>query len=391
MLAKSTPKHIECTKPERPPCKLVGPLGRLSLFGHKLKNCCIYRLEMGKLKRVGRTTVIGLGRRVSVATCVACVVLSNLLVLQLHQLRLSSARATNDDCGNTLGASTASYNLAYEQSFGFFDDISDSDWKTHYQQAALTAPHYRYDDDRDKAKTAAEWIFFNWDPYFNCPRKRKIGGLGGGPKWVCDIDRLKRVAAQRQKQQGANESPCLVYSIGSKKNYKFEDGLFEIIGPMCEIHIFDPGPYDRQGMEERNMHFHQWGLGSSYSAEWMKKKERKGTFLSFQEIRKRLGHENRTIDLFKIDCEGCEWHSYRDWIGADLRQILIETHDLPDANAEKKTEFGIFPALSPSSFFDSLYHHGFVLFSKEVNTHRGLGRASEWSFLKLHSSFFHPK
>jgi hypothetical protein len=74
-----------------------------------------------------------------------------------------------------------------------------------------------------------------------------------------------------------------------------------------------------------------------------------------------------------------------------LRQILIETHDLPVADKEKRTDFGILPAMSASEFFESFYSHGFVLFSKEVNTNRGLGRSSEWSFLKLHSSFFQPK
>jgi Methyltransferase domain len=181
------------------------------------------------------------------------------------------------------------------------------------------------------------------------------------------------------------------------------------VGNDCEMHIFDPDPYDRPEMSAtKNMHFHQWGLGSSYSTEWMhrqtrtrtynkgrrRQQRRRGqtkqnrTFYSFQEIRQRLGHENSTIDLFKIDCEGCEWHTYKDWITADLRQVLIETHELPTTDREKHTVFGILPAISSSGVFDTFYDNGYVLFSKEVNTMKGNGYSSEWSFLKLSKDFF---
>jgi hypothetical protein len=81
-------------------------------------------------------------------------------------------------------------------------------------------------------------------------------------------------------------------------------------------------------------------------------------------------------------------HSYKDWISADLRQILIETHDLPVASHKKQTDFGILPAMNASSFFDAFRSNGYVLFSKEVNSVKGYGRSVEWSFLKLHTDFF---
>lgn len=82
---------------------------------------------------------------------------------------------------------------------------------------------------------------------------------------------------------------------------------------MCEVHVFDFGTYnnskfDRSTREKMNIHLHPWGLGSSYSKKYRWRAiERGEQFLPFQEIRKRLGHENRTIDIFKIDCESCEW------------------------------------------------------------------------------------
>ena len=100
-------------------------------------------------------------------------------------------------------------------------------------------------------------------------------------------------------------------------------------------------------------------------------------FLSFQEIQKLLGHENRRVDIFKIDCEGCEWSTYHDWLhpDVDVRQVLIETH-----GARRE----------PNKFFDRFLDMGLVPFSKEANTHPGAkptGQLFEWGFVKMHPNF----
>ena len=85
-------------------------------------------------------------------------------------------------------------------------------------------------------------------------------------------------------------------------------GLFKIVGDVCEVHIFDfSNNYDRDVNAEKNIHFHQLGLQGTHQ----NRKSQRGEFASFPEILKRLGHENRTIDIFKIDCEGCEWDTYK--------------------------------------------------------------------------------
>jgi hypothetical protein len=86
--------------------------------------------------------------------------------------------------------------------------------------------------------------------------------------------------------------------------------LYDILGPLCEIHVFDFSDFqqsDLTDLKAKNIHFHEWGLGSSYSMDYGRGIEQEQPFVAFQEIRRRLGHENRTIDLFKIDCESCEW------------------------------------------------------------------------------------
>ena len=329
----------------------------------------------------------------------------------------------------TFNIKETSLQLAYEHTYGYFHNIPNPEWEQHYVQRVSQSEHYRYPQDHDRyaSNQSASWIFSNWDPFFTCPHVKKIGGLGGGSKWICDIDRLEKVIERRKvydkfwsppksfieaspgkahtNRRHLHKPHCLIYSIGSNGNYVWEDALFDILGHECEIHIFDPDPFDRPGMTvKKNMYFHQWGLGSSYSMDWMHRQSRPRvkrkagrnqsninrarTLYSFQEIRKRLGHENCTIDLFKIDCEGCEWHTYKDWINADLRQILIETHEIPAQQYEKRTVFGILPAISVSEVFETFYKNGFVLFSKEVNTMKANGFSSEWSWLKLNSHFF---
>lgn len=127
----------------------------------------------------------------------------------------------------------------------------------------------------------------------------------------------------------------------------------------------DPGDFDKTSTRANNF-YHKWGITGSDKADNVE-------FLSFQETTKRLGHVNRTIDVFKIDCEGCEWDSYKDWITADIRQIQVETHMVKGAKT--------------LAFFDELQRHNFVMFHKEPNIHPGAGVSnivdSEWTILAL--------
>jgi hypothetical protein len=108
-------------------------------------------------------------------------------------------------CGST--------RLAYDQSLGFFHDICDADWIEFFQTPVREARNYRYDDDNNNnttnvnqgSKFPAQWNFFNWDRTFNCPHLQKVGGLGGGAKWTCDVDRLQRVVQERRQQQPTDD------------------------------------------------------------------------------------------------------------------------------------------------------------------------------------------
>lgn len=99
-----------------------------------------------------------------------------------------------------------------------------------------------------------------------------------------------------------------------------------------------------------------------------------------------LGHKGRTIDVLKIDCEGCEWSTYGSWFDADVRvdEMLVEIHaGTIDSNLNEihqswlslivGEQFFGRGALDPSRepvakrFLRRLYDENFYIFHKEPN------------------------
>jgi Methyltransferase domain len=186
--------------------------------------------------------------------------------------------------------------LAHKESFGFFDDISDEDWRRRQNRARL---HKHQVDPADKEVKErmhpTDWYLANYYPLFSCPNQQRVGIGGDGPKWVCDPLRLNAINRDTKNK-------CLVYSVGCNGNYAFEDGLVDLlVAGTCEIHVFDIKPHFGRPNDNvtKNIHFHPFGLKSSYGP------EKKGKLLTLQETMNHLGHHGRTIDIFKIDCEGC--------------------------------------------------------------------------------------
>jgi len=210
----------------------------------------------------------------------------------------------------------------------------------------------------------------------------RIGGDGNGdgPKWVCDPHRFKKMAARR-KAMDPNHPGCVVYSIGSCGDFSFELGMQKKVGEdICEYHIFDMGDYGPQVPKElKRAHYHQWGLKEQDPK--VDKPAPGQTFYGLLDTIKLLGHENLdTIDIFKIDCEGCEWDTFQDWIGEGiptLLQIQVELH-----NALKAGQKVV-------DFFDSFEKEGYLRFHKEPNLLWTKG--IEYAFLKLEKDFLQEK
>ncbi|KAL9178453.1 hypothetical protein ACHAXT_003783 [Thalassiosira profunda] len=157
-------------------------------------------------------------------------------------------------------------------------------------------------------------------------RMERYGAVGDGPKFLCGVDHLAQKAA-RLMEEGAGER-CLVYSIGSNNDVSFERAVHDFM-PGCEIHTFDP-TLQTAFVGDKYATFHNWGLGKDGESATMEGKS--WTAKGLETIMRELGHTNRTIDILKIDCEGCEYKTLPpvfDAIAAgnaQISQLQVEMH-----------------------------------------------------------------
>jgi len=253
------------------------------------------------------------------------------------------------------------FELAYRESLGFFDDIPSHTWKLMKQRIGHlhSIPGFSQTDYRNKYP--GFYYQYHNEPDFTCQHEMRIGNQGDGGKWICDPH---RITAQKS---------CLVYSVGSRGDFSFEEYVLKEIDPNCEIHTFDLEDFSDQA-EQYGIHFHPWGLG-------LENTEHNPKFIikSLQRTVTELGHRGRVIDIFKIDCDKCEWETYDSWFDADavLRQVQVEIHRNPQPKIQ--------------NFFRAFRNQGYVMFHKEPNTAYPLNSpvaAIELAFLKLDESFF---
>lgn len=157
--------------------------------------------------------------------------------------------------------------------------------------------------------------------------------LGEGGKWICDVPMIKK------------QPEVLVYSFGSHGDLSFEYGMEREI-PHVETHVFDFYTYGKSS--ERNITFHKTGVAGFTHDHVFPDPEKEPKFKGFPltkglvsvpmkslpDIVRDLGHQGRTIDVLKMDIEGCEfgildnstmWDELAS-LGVTVRQIQLELH-----------------------------------------------------------------
>jgi hypothetical protein len=82
----------------------------------------------------------------------------------------------------SLSGPEKSYRLAFDQSYGFFDDINEYNWKL-MQHRARTRINHKFNSPIKFYDEPARWYMNNFEPDFTCPQERRVNGPGDGPKW----------------------------------------------------------------------------------------------------------------------------------------------------------------------------------------------------------------
>lgn len=206
------------------------------------------------------------------------------------------------------------------------------------------------------SEPAGTWYQNNVEPLFACAGEERLGKQGDGGKWVCNPGEL------------AKKPKCLVYSIGSNNKFDFESALLDKVSKNCEIHVFDHTVSTLRLVSKQRkpwrVHFHQIGLAAMTSS------DEGGAFKSLSDMVRDLGHVGRTIDILKIDCEGCEWTTFASWFDAPvtISQILVEVHQGTIVSKDGSSDDDEARKFPPAKrFFQRLHDENFAIFHKEAN------------------------
>eukprot|EP00236_Picocystis_salinarum_P002256 CAMPEP_0183825880 /NCGR_PEP_ID=MMETSP0807_2-20130328/1387_1 /TAXON_ID=88271 /ORGANISM="Picocystis salinarum, Strain CCMP1897" /LENGTH=642 /DNA_ID=CAMNT_0026070939 /DNA_START=421 /DNA_END=2350 /DNA_ORIENTATION=- len=222
-------------------------------------------------------------------------------------------------------------------------------WKKHqlYMQALEQL-------ERAQAKELSKWngkrAYDMYEPEWVCESEMRVGpeevNVGDGPKFVCGVETLRE------------EQDCLVYSIGSGFRFQFEEGVRKH-APNCVFHVFD-GTMDLNqralpsGLEAKRIHFHNWNLQAQSG------RDAKGyPSRSLEDVLRELDHVGKTIHIFKIDCEGCEY--------TVLPRLARMVQDGAVTVGQIQVEVHGTDARKIQALFQSLRGAGFMIFHKERN------------------------
>ncbi|GIX93156.1 methyltransf_21 domain-containing protein [Caerostris darwini] len=130
-----------------------------------------------------------------------------------------------------------------------------------------------------------------------------------------------------QDQAAPLRPPCLVYSFGGNDEWSFEE---EIVNFGCEVYTFDPSLKLGAHQHKTNIWFYPFGISHFNEDKFIHKEMKTWRMRTLDAIIEFLGHQDKTIDVLKMDIEGDEWNVIEDLLRKKLfkkvNHLCIEVH-----------------------------------------------------------------
>jgi hypothetical protein len=234
-----------------------------------------------------------------------------------------------------------------------------------------------------------------WDlyaPEVGCPSLSRIGSVGDGGKWICDVDWLSKI-----------KRPCTMFSYGVEADSSFEAAI--LVGTNCKVFAFDPSIggvqsqrkygkdlfYDHgdslkpkigtnvvQPLREKRIRFEKLALSSTSMGAGSKEKPSRHVLNeAISDTMSR--HHVPYLDLLKVDAEGAEWSALYDLFDG------CATKGQPSPVGQLSVELHYQSMVQLETLFDRLKMCGFVSVSRETNVqpcvNQGFCHAAEYTFI----------
>ncbi|XP_048236394.1 probable methyltransferase-like protein 24 [Haliotis rufescens] len=157
------------------------------------------------------------------------------------------------------------------------------------------------------------------------------------PEYTCRNISKAGIYAVCQDPPYTVKPPCIAYSFGVYTEWEFD----ETMGFMgCETHSFDPSVKWDDHIHKGVVHFHKMGIGAEDTDDYRPvpgmyvRKPQVWKMRTLPSIMKMLGHQDKVIDVLKVDVEGFEWFMLQQLIDTGLmervRQFYVEWHLIRD-------------------------------------------------------------
>ena len=247
--------------------------------------------------------------------------------------------------------------LAYEQSYGFWNDTSDTSWKRQ-QLRAQNTPLFINDQEGTKdPQKAHRWFFRNLPPNFSCPLAERLGQKGAG-RWTCDPYRIGINFSSGNRNGGKeNHFDCQIHSVRPVQ-WSWEEAIHLRL-PNCQLHLWGVFLSSSSNKTDRVNGIPEWAQSS-----------RQVVIHAKDDLIMRKSNR-QMIDILKLECSNnscSEWEKY-----PPARQLLLTMQGLPS---------------KPHLFFSKLQQvAGYALFAKEPNLMNG-GNSMHFSYIKLRPDFW---